>query len=169
MPKKRADGRYEVKVRISKPGEPRKYKAVYGTTLKEARQKAEEIKSAIDQTNRVQKYTVADAIDYYLDQKAKVIRPQSLKFVKGALRYAMDAQAGRELTEITVDDARQLYDAVAQHSLSQANCLSQNMRQLYKDEARAHRSGACGCVFRQTRPLVDGIYIGTPLYWDAAR
>ena len=34
MPKKRTDGRYEVKVRISKPGEPRKYKSVYGDTLK---------------------------------------------------------------------------------------------------------------------------------------
>lgn len=134
MPSKRADGRYELKVRISKPGEPRKYVAVYGKTLRQAREKADKLKSTSDELkNRVQNYTVADAIDYYLDQKAKVIRPQSLKFVKGALRYAMDAQAGRELTEITVDDARQLYDAVAQHSLSQANCLSQNMRQLYKD------------------------------------
>ena len=47
MPKKRKDGRYEVKVRISKSGEPVKYKAYYGTTLKEARDKAKAAESEI--------------------------------------------------------------------------------------------------------------------------
>lgn len=133
MPKKRADGRYEVKVRVSKPGEPRQYKAVYGATLREARQKAEEIKSTIEAAKHPHQTTVADEIDYYLAHKAKIVRPQSLKYIRGALRYAIDAQADRELTSVTVEDARQLYDSVAQHSVSQANCLSQNMRQLYKD------------------------------------
>jgi integrase len=102
--------------------------------LKEARKKADELKSTLNETEiRTQNYTVADAIDYYLGQKAKVVRPQSLKWVKSALRYAMDAHACRRLSDITVDDARELYDAVAQHSVSQANCMSQNLRQLYKD------------------------------------
>ena len=45
MPTKRADGRYEIKVKISRAGEPRKYVAVYGKTLRQAREKAEKMKA----------------------------------------------------------------------------------------------------------------------------
>ena len=134
MPKKRADGRYEIKVKVSRAGEPRKYTAVYGKTLRQAREKADKIKSTSDELkNRVQNYTVADAIDYWLEQKDKTVRPQTLANYATALRFPKEQMGDRRLADITVDDARQLHEQVAQHSIVQANRMASRMGQVYKD------------------------------------
>lgn len=134
MPKKREDGRYEIKVRISRQGEPLRYKAVYGSTLKEARDKADKLKADISQAlKRTQNYTVADAIEYWLQQKEKTVRPQTLKNYRYALRYAVETIGDRRISSVTVDDARQLHEQVAEYSVVQSNRLSNRMYAVFQD------------------------------------
>ena len=131
MPKKRADGRYEIKVKISRAGEPRKYVAVYGKTLRQAREKAEEMKSTLFQPKT--EVTVAEAIDYWLEQKAKVLRPQSLRNYKTAVGPVVDAIGTRPISEVSVDDVRQLHNKVAEVSVVQANRMAARMKGVYGD------------------------------------
>lgn len=110
MPKKRQDGRYEIKVRVSKPNEPRKYKAVYGSTLKEAQAKAKKLTADVDAGIDITiNPTVSEVIDYWLDLKKPTIRPSSYVSYTNSLRYAKDFLGSKPIRDITVDDARKLY------------------------------------------------------------
>lgn len=134
MPKKRSDGRYEVKVRISRPGEPRRYKSFYSETLRDARAKAEEYKRTAEYHDAALKdLTVAQAIDYWLEQKEKQVRPQTLENYASALNHAKAMIGSRYLESITVDDARQLHRSVAERYPTQANRLSNRMYAVCKD------------------------------------
>lgn len=133
MPKKRTDGRYEVKVRVSKPGEPRKYKSVYGDTLKEAKAQAEIVRQSAADSNKRSDATVNDIIEYWLAQKAKTVRPQTLTNYTTALRFAKNYTGGKRIVELTVDDARQLQAQVAEKSVYQANRMTARMYSVYQD------------------------------------
>lgn len=134
MPKKRTDGRYEVKVKISRPGEPRKYKSVYGDTLKEARARADEMREEAKKQDPARPdQTVADAIQYWLDMKGRTLRPRTMSMYRSSMGYVLPVMGDRPLRSITVDDARQLHDQVAQHSIVQANYVATRMDAVYKD------------------------------------
>lgn len=132
MPKKRTDGRYEVKVRISKPGEPRKYKSVYGDTLKEAKAQAEIVRQAVD-SNKWSDATVNDIIEYWLAQKAKIVRPQTLRTYRTALHNVIEAVGSIKASDLTVDDVRQLHDEISFRSPVQANNMAARMKAVYHD------------------------------------
>ena len=105
MPKRRSDGRYEVKVRISKPGEPRRYKSFYSDVLREAKAKAEEYKRSAEYRDAaLEGLTVAQAIDYWLEEKEKMVRPQTMRNYVGALNHAKELIGSRRLDSITVDE-----------------------------------------------------------------
>jgi integrase len=114
MPKKRNDGRYELKVRVSRDGEPRKYKAVYGSTLREAQEKKRkleaEVQSGIDTTYNP---SVDGLIDYYLSLRSKEVRPQTVRSYRYALNHISELIGDRQAKSITVDDARKVIDFIA--------------------------------------------------------
>lgn len=122
MPKKRTDGRYEIKVRISRPGEPRRYKAVYGTTLREAQAKAKqleaEVSAGVDVTSVP---TVSEVIDYWLDLKKPTVRETSFRCYRDSLRYAKDYFKDKPIRDLSVDDAREMYRSVFAVHPTQAN------------------------------------------------
>lgn len=114
MPKKRADGRYELKVRISKPNEPRRYKAVYGSTLREAqerkRQLEAEVQAGIDHSTRP---SVTALCDYWLSLRSQELRPQTVQNYRHALQHITALMGDKDARSVTVDDAR---DAISRIS-----------------------------------------------------
>lgn len=115
MPRKRNDGRYELKVRVSRPGEPRRYKAVYGSTLREAQEKKRkleaDVQSGIDATYNP---SVDALIDYYLDLRRKEIRPQTIRSYRYALNHISEMIGERPAKSVTVDDARRVIDFISE-------------------------------------------------------
>lgn len=134
MPKKRADGRYEIKVKVSRAGEPRKYKAVYGTTLREAQAKAKklEAEAAAGVDISVQP-TVTEVIDYWLDLKKPTVRETSFRSYYQSLKYAKEYFGNKLIKDITIDDARGLYRSVFAVHPSQANQCRGRMRSVCAD------------------------------------
>lgn len=107
MPKKRADGRYELKVKVSKPNEPRRYKAVYGSTLREAQERKRKLEAEIAAgIEASQRATVSDLTKYFLDLRSADLRPQTISNYGFALAHITDLVGERQAKEITVDDAR---------------------------------------------------------------
>ena len=113
MPKKRDDGRYELKVRINQPGEPRRYKAVYGSTLREAQEKKRileaEVSAGIVQT----KQTVRELVEYWLNLGSQDVRPQTVRTYRYALAHIIDLIGDREMRHITVDVARSTIQTIS--------------------------------------------------------
>lgn len=134
MPKKRADGRYEIKVKVSRAGEPRKYKAVYGATLREAQARAKkleaEVAAGIDVSAQP---TVAEVIDYWLDLKKPTVRANSYRSYSISLRYAKDYFGGKLIKDLTIDDARGMYRSVFAMHPTQANQCRGRMRSVCAD------------------------------------
>lgn len=154
MPKRRSDGRYEVKVRISKPGEPRRYKSFYSDVLREAKAKAEEYKRSAEYRDAaLEGLTVAQAIDYWLEEKEKMVRPQTMRNYVGALNHAKELIGSRRLDSITVDDARRLHREVAEKYPTQANRLSNRMYAVCKDAI------ARGAITRNPFEFVNSVKV----------
>lgn len=116
MPKKRKDGRYEIKVRISRPGEkPVKYKAYYGLTLKEAREKAKAAQAEIDAgVNLDANPTVANVIDSWLALKATTARPQTYVSYKNSIKNITKRIGDVQARDIDVTAARNVIAKIAQ-------------------------------------------------------
>ena len=133
MPKKRTDGRYEVKVRVSRPGEPRRYKSFYAETLRDARAKADEYKRTASVGGTMKKMTVSQAIDYWLSEKEGRVRPQTLYNYNSALNHAKRLMGKRLISSVTVDDARWLHRTVAEQFPTQANRVANRMYAVFKD------------------------------------
>jgi len=108
MPKKRKDGRYEIKVRISSPGEkPGRYKAYYGSTLKEAKEKAKAAQAEIDAgVNLDANPTVASVIDSWLAMKAATVRPQTLQNYRFGVKHVRDRIGDMQARDVDVTTAR---------------------------------------------------------------
>ena len=115
MPKKRNDGRYEVKVRVSRPGEPRRYKAVYGSTLREAREKQKaiekEVQAGIDYLSSP---TVSALADYYIAMRSPSLRPQTIRNYQFAIAHITDIIGDRQARSVSVDDARKAISKISE-------------------------------------------------------
>ena len=135
MPKKREDGRYELKVRISKPNEPRKYKAVYGSTLREAQEKKRkleaEVQAGVDTT---QNPTVTAVIEEWLAVKAITSRPQTVTAYKCTEKHVVEAIGDRLAKSVDVALARKtISDIAASVSPYQANRCRKLTAAAWKD------------------------------------
>ncbi len=114
MPKKRNDGRYELKVRISKPGEPRKYKAVYGTTLREAQARAKALETEVlEMLDHDQNPTTEELIGYWLTMRERVNRPQTVRNYRYAAKHIINRVGGKMARAVTVDMARKTIDNIS--------------------------------------------------------
>lgn len=114
MPKKRDDGRYELKVRISRPGEPRRYKAVYGSTLREAQEKKRkleaEVQAGLDASVNP---SVSDVVQEWLKVKSVTTRPQTLTAYDCAMKHITHAIGSRQAKSVDVVTARQVISDIA--------------------------------------------------------
>ena len=114
MPKKRTDGRYEIKVRISREGEPRRYKAVYGSTLREAQEKKRaleaEIAAGVDAT---QNPTVTAVVQEWLAVKSITTRPQTVTAYTCAMKHITEAIGDRLAKAVDVTTARKVISDIA--------------------------------------------------------
>lgn len=135
MPKKRDDGRYELKVRISRPGEPRKYKAVYGSTLREAQEKKRKLESEIQAgVDATANPTVDAIIQDWLALKAVTVRPQTHEQYMCALKHISKAIGGRCAKDINVPIARKTITGIADAvSPFQANRCRKLASAVWKD------------------------------------
>lgn len=107
MPRKRSDGRYELKVRVNKPGEPRKYKAVYGATLREAQEKKRELETEISAgIEAAKKPTVTALVEYWLSLRTAELRPQTIVNYRHALSHVTKLIGDTVAKTVTVDIAR---------------------------------------------------------------
>lgn len=135
MAKKREDGRYELKVRISRPGEPRRYKAVYGTTLREAQEKKRrlesEVAAGIDASVNP---TVDSIISDWIAVKAVERREQTVVAYSCALKHITHAIGGRQAKSIDIQTARKVIaDIAATVSPYQANRCRMLASSAWKD------------------------------------
>ena len=135
MPKKRADGRYELKVKISRDGEPRKYKAVYGSTLREAQEKKRkleaEVAAGVDAT---QNPTVTAVVEEWLAIKAVTAREQTHTAYVCAMKHITQAIGDRQAKSIDVTAARKVIsDISTEVSPYQANRCRKLSAAAWKD------------------------------------
>lgn len=134
MPKKREDGRYELKVRISRPGEPRKYKAVYGSTLREAQEKKRKLEAEVQAGVDAQaNATVDDLIRGYLSLKAVTVKPQTIGTYSSHLKHVSALIGSSQARLITVDKARAVMDEIAEELPKTANRCLKYMKAIYND------------------------------------
>ena len=123
--KKRQDGRYQKKVRISRPGEPARYKYIYASTLREAeRKKAEltaQVEAGFDLENNP---TVAFSINRWLADREPHVRPQTLQNYRICLSHITDKIGKKKLRDVTVSDARRIYaDMVSEHPVQASRAI----------------------------------------------
>ena len=113
MPKKRSDGRYELKVRVSAPTEPRRYKAVYGSTLREAQERKRQLEAEVAAgLETSQRPTVTALADYYLALRSTQLRPQTVNNYRHALAHITKRIGEAEAKTITVDGARKVIGSI---------------------------------------------------------
>ena len=134
MPKKRNDGRYELKVRVSRPNEPRRYKAVYGATLREAQEKKRQLEAEIQAgLDASAKTSVSDLIDSYLTYKSATVKPQTIGSYTSHLKHVKNLIGDAPATTITVDKARAVMSDIAKESPKTANRCLKYMKAAYRD------------------------------------
>ena len=135
MPKKRTDGRYELKVRISRPGEPRKYKAVYGSTLREAQEKKRKLEAEVQAgIDAYANPSVSTIVNDWLALKAVQTREQSHTAYRCAMKHITDAIGDRQSKAIDVTAARKTISDISETvSPYQANRCRKLVSAAWKD------------------------------------
>lgn len=135
MPKKRTDGRYEIKVRISREGEPRRYKAVYGSTLREAQEKKRQLEAEIAAgVDATQNPTVTAVVQEWLSVKTITARPQTVTAYTCAMKHITEAIGDRLAKAVDVTTARKVIsDIAAAVSPYQANRCRKLTAAAWKD------------------------------------
>ena len=136
MPKKRDDGRYELKVRISRQGEPRRYKAVYGSTLREAQEKKRkleaEVQAGIDATANP---SVDTLCEYWLRMRSTQVRPQTVRSYRYALNHITDLIGDKPAKSINVDEARQVISFISSEISNYQGIRARKMVSMVWDDA----------------------------------
>lgn len=135
MPKKRTDGRYELKVKISRDGEPRKYKAVYGATLREAQEKKRQLEAEIAAgVDASANPTVTAIIQEWLAVKSISARPQTVTAYECATKHITKTIGDRQAKGIDITTARKVIAQIgADVSPYQANRCRKLTAAAWKD------------------------------------
>ncbi len=133
--KKRQDGRYQRKVKISRPGDPPKYKYVYGSTIREVEAKKHDLLAQLGQGIDMENNpTVSYAIQRWLDDKEGRVRPQSLVNYQRALKPVIRTMGDKLVRDVTITDARNLYREVSRDYPVQAARMVRFMASVFRDE-----------------------------------
>ncbi len=113
--KKRADGRIAVQVYIGIIDGKRKYKTVYGKTQKEAEQKADEIKAAMNKGVSVSRGNSFDTwAQHYLRMKSVEVGANQYNLIKNRAEFWCNAIGNIEVRKIRVVDLQPVFTSLAQ-------------------------------------------------------
>lgn len=133
--KKRQDGRYQKKVRISRPSEPPRYKYIYGSTLREVEQKKAELMAQVAAGLDLESDpTVRFAIDRWLSEREPHVRPQTIRNYRTCLSHVIEAMGAAKVRDVTVSDARRLYSSMVSENPVQAGRAVRFMASVFADE-----------------------------------
>lgn len=145
-PRKRKDGRFEVRLTVKENGRSRRI-SVFGKTAKEAEAKAREIKSRIEQgTYSRDRTTLSGYAQAWLERKAREVRPRTVQLYRLELAYALpslkdphapDPLGSRKLQEVKPAHIREVLDALAErYSIRTVRMVRQRLHQVFEDALR---------------------------------
>lgn len=143
-PRKRKDGRYEVRLSILEDGKRVRLSA-YGSTAKEAESKARDLKTRAERglLPKRDKLTLAGFAESWLRRKAKEVRPRTVALYQQELTYALpsleDPQAhdplgSKRLQEVQPVHLRAALDSLGEHySARTVKMVRQRLHQLFEE------------------------------------
>lgn len=107
---KRSDGRFAVQVYLGRVDGKRKYKTVYGSTQKEANQKADELKFKLNKGIDISKEadTFTQWADRWFTIKKSDIGNSQIKSYESYLKHLKNAIGNKQLKDISVYDVQQI-------------------------------------------------------------
>ena len=163
-PRRRKDGRFEVRLSIREGGRPKRI-SVFGKTAKEAEAKAREVKTRIEQgTYTRDRTTLGGYAQAWLGRKAKEVRPRTVQLYRIELAYALpslkDPQAPdplgpRKLQEVKPAHIRETLDSLAErYSIRTVRMVRQRLHQVLEDALRMeliHRNPVAPVKIRAPR------------------
>lgn len=142
-PRKRADGRYEVRLTIRENGVPVQV-SVYGQSAAEAERKARDLKTRAERGQFTRdRSTTAWYARLWLERKAKEVRPRTAELYRLELSYALpslqdpearDPLGSRPLQEVKPAHIREVLDSLAErYSLRTVKMVRQRLWQVFRD------------------------------------
>jgi integrase len=162
-PRRRKDGRFEVRLTIRENGRPKRI-SVFGKTAQEAERKARDLKTKVERGLFTRdKTTTAGYAQAWLERKAKEVRPRTAELYRLELAYALpslkdpqarDALGSRPLQEVKPGHIREVLDGLlTRYSIRTVKMVRQRLCQVFRDALDME------LVFRNP---VDPVRIKTP-------
>ncbi len=162
-PRKRKDGRFEVRLTLREGGKPVQV-SVYGKTAAEAERKARDLKTKAERGLYTRdKTTVAGYARGWLERKAKEVRPRTVEMYRFELACvlpslkdpeAKDPLGSRPLQDVKPAHIREVLDTVKErYSVRTVKMVRQRLWQVFRDALDME------LVFRNP---VDPVRIKTP-------
>lgn len=162
-PRKRKDGRFEVRLTLRENGVPVQV-SVYAQTAAEAERKARDLKTRAERGQFTRdRSTTAGYARLWLERKAKEVRPRTAELYRLELSYALpslqdpeapDPLGSRPLQEVKPGHIREVLDSLAErYSLRTVKMVRQRLWQVFRDALDME------LVFRNP---VDPVRIKTP-------
>ncbi len=142
-PRKRKDGRYEVRLSVPEDGKPIRV-SVYGNTAAEAERKARELKTRAEQGQFTRdRTTVAGFARAWLERKAREVSRRSVELYTQELAYVLpslkdpqtwDELGQRKLQEVKPAHIRVLLDSlITRYSLRTVKMVRQRLWQVFRE------------------------------------
>jgi len=142
-PRRRKDGRFEVRFTIRENGRPKRI-SVFGKTAQEAERKARDLKTKVERGLYTRdKTTTAGYACAWLERKAKEVRPRTAELYLEELAYALpslkdpqarDVLGSRPLQEVKPGHIREvLDDLLTRYSVDTVKGVRQRLRQVFRD------------------------------------
>lgn len=162
-PRRRKDGRFEVRLTIHENGVPVQV-SVYGQTAAEAERKARDLKTKAERGQFTRdRSTTAGYARLWLERKAKEVRPRTAELYRLELGYALpslqdpearDPLGSRPLQEVKPAHIREVLDGLmGRYSLRTVKMVRQRLWQVFRDALDME------LVFRNP---VDPVRVKTP-------
>lgn len=142
-PRKRKDGRYEVRVTVMEDGRPVRV-SVYGRTAQEAERKAREVKTRAERGMFTRdRTTVAGFAAAWLERRAREVRPRTLELYRHELSLvlpslkdpsAKDPLGSKRLAEVKPAHIREVLDDLAdRYSVRTLKMVRQRLWQVFRE------------------------------------
>lgn len=133
---KRQDQRYEIKVRVSQPGEKRRYKSVYGNTLREAKAKAKDLEAQVEAgITDLSQRTVEQVCEDWLAVKTASTSKSTRYQYRQHLARVTSLIGTMPARSVTIDTARDTIATIASQSVTVANMIRNRMSNVWEDAA----------------------------------
>lgn len=142
-PRRRKDGRYEVRLTVRENGVPVQV-SVYGQSAAEAEQKARDLKTRAERGQFTRdRSALAGYARAWLERKGKEVRPRTAELYRLELSYALpsltnpearDPLGSRPLQEVKPAHIREVLDSLSErYSLRTVKMVRQRLWQVFRD------------------------------------